>query len=248
MNSIDLVIPTMWCDENFIVNLEKYCSYSSVQKIYLIDNQRNSRPESNIFKHPKIHLVAPYQNIYVNPAWNEGYYRSTADVICLLNDDVFVTEELFDYIARLDMEEIDIIGSYLKGTIDNFHIHSQHYKLDELIKLNINKKQPIGGQSYAFGVCMFIKRSSYKVIPSLYKIWYGDDYLIQNCENIYALKTNKIQGRISKTLTDTKRKNTLQKRIDLDTHNAYEYNHFQNAQNWDILKQHMKKPTNIFGY
>jgi beta-1,4-mannosyl-glycoprotein beta-1,4-N-acetylglucosaminyltransferase len=248
INTIDLIIPTMWCDENFIDNLEKYCSYSNVQNIYLIDNQRQNRPKSEIFKHSKIHLISPYQNIYVNPAWNEGYYHSTADVICLLNDDVFVTGELFDYIASLDMSEIDIIGSYLKGTVDNYHINSDFCQSDELIKLNINKKQPIGGQSYAFGVCMFIKRSSYKVIPSLYKIWYGDDYLIQNCENIYALKTNKIQGRISKTLTDEKRKNALQKRINLDTHNAYTYNHFQNAQNWDMLKQHIQKPTNIFGY
>jgi beta-1,4-mannosyl-glycoprotein beta-1,4-N-acetylglucosaminyltransferase len=246
--TIDLVIPTMWCDENFIESLEKYCSYESVKNIYLIDNQKSQRPNNSILQHSKIKLICYNKNIYVNPAWNEGYYRSNADVICLLNDDVFVEEKLFDYVANLNMSDIDIIGSYLKGTIDNFHIHSQHYKQDELIKLNVNKKQPIGGQSYAFGVCMFVKRSSYKVIPSLYKIWYGDDYLIQHCENIYALKTNKIHGRISKTLTSFDKKSSIQKRIDLDTHNAYKYNHFQNAQNWDILKQTMKKPTNIFGY
>ncbi len=246
-NTIDIVIPTMWCDENFISYLEKYCSYKNVQKIYLIDNQKSKRPKSGVFQHSKIHLIAPHRNIYVNPAWNEGYYKSQADVICLLNDDVFVEEELFDCVMNLDMSKIDIIGSYLKGTIDNFHIHSEYYKTDELIKLNINKKQPIGGQSYAFGVCMFIKRSSYKVIPSLYKIWYGDDYLIQNCENIYALKTNKIRGRISKTLTDDGKKTTMNRRIDLDTHNAYEYNHFQNSQNWSIMKHKMEKSRNIFG-
>ena len=248
MNSIDIVIPTMCCDENFISYLEKYCSYSNIQKIYLIDNQKSKRPSNNILEHSKIHLISPHQNIYVNPSWNEGYYKSKSNVICLLNDDVFVEEDLFAYIRQLDMTNIDIIGSYLKGTIDNYHIHYDQYKTDELTKLNVNKKQPIGGQSYAFGVCMFIKRSSYKVIPSLYKIWYGDDYLIQNCENIYALKTNKIRGRISKTLTSFDKKSSIQKRIDLDTHNAYKYNHFQNAKNWDILKQTTKKPTNIFGY
>jgi beta-1,4-mannosyl-glycoprotein beta-1,4-N-acetylglucosaminyltransferase len=247
-NTIDVVIPTMWCDENFISYLERYCSYENIQKIYLIDNQKSNKPKNTILQHPKIHLITPYQNIYVNPAWNEGYYKSKADVICLLNDDIFVEEELFDYISNLDMTNIDIIGSYLKGTVDNYHINSDHYVNDELIKLNVNKKQPIGGQSYAFGVCMFIKRSSYKVIPSLYKIWYGDDYLIQNCENIYALKTNKIQGRISKTIITNEKKNTIQKRIDLDTYNAYKYNHFQNAQNWSIMKHKMESPKNIFGY
>jgi hypothetical protein len=248
MNSIDVVIPTMWCDENFISYLKKYCFYQNIQNIYLINNQKSKTPKDNILQHSKIHIITPYQNIYVNAAWNEGYYRSKADVICLLNDDVFIEEELFDYVSNLDINQIDVIGSYLKGTIDNYHIHSEFYKNDELIRLNVNKKQPIGRQSYAFGVCMFIKRSSYKVIPSLYKIWYGDDYLIQNCENIYALKTNKIQGRISKTLTNVEKKNFLQKRIDLDTHNAYTYNHFKNAQNWDIMKQHIQKPKNIFGY
>ena len=33
MNTIDIIIPTMWCDENFIENLEKYCFYQNVQNI-----------------------------------------------------------------------------------------------------------------------------------------------------------------------------------------------------------------------
>jgi hypothetical protein len=159
-----------------------------------------------------------------------------------------VEEEIFNYVANLDMSNIDIIGSYLKGTVDNYHIHSDYYVKDKLVKLNINKKQPIGGQSYAFGVCMFVKKSSYKVIPSLYKIWYGDDYLVQNCKNIYALKTNKIHGKISKTIITFDKIKSFQKRIELDTRNAYSYNHFQNCQNWNILKDHMQKSKNIFGY
>ena len=247
MNTIDIVIPTMWCDENFIDYLEKYCSYANVNQIYLIDNQKQKRPNKEIINHPKIKIICHNKNIYVNPAWNEGYYRSSADIICLLNDDVFVEEELFDYVKNLDITEIDIIGSYLKGTIDNYHINSSHYNSIELTKLNLNKKQPIGSQSYAFGVCMFIKKSSYKVIPSLYKIWYGDDYLVQNCNNVYAFKTNKIHGRISKTLTNLDKNFSIQTRIDLDTHNAYTYNHFQNSQNWDILKSKVKNNKNIFG-
>lgn len=236
MNSIDLVIPTMWCDENTISCLEKYCNYKSIQKIYLIDNKKSNRPTSDILKHYKIDIISPHNNIYVNPAWNEGYFKSKSDIICLLNDDIFVEEEIFNYTSEVDMVNIDIIGSYLKGTIDNYHIDSNHYDNTELIKLNLNKNLPIGGQSYAFGICMFIKRSSYKVIPSLYKIWYGDDYLVQNCENVYAFKTNKIHGRISKTITSFDKDTLIKKRIDLDIHNAYKYNHFQNLQNKKVPK------------
>jgi hypothetical protein len=246
MNSIDIVIPTMWCVDNFIQYLKQYCDYSSINSIILVDNQKSNRPQDDILNHPKIKLVCYNKNIYVNPAWNEGYYRSNADVLGILNDDVFVEEDIFNYISTLDMSNIDIIGSYLKGSIDNFHIAHQSIEGDELIKLNILKNRPIGSQSYAFGVCMFIKRSVYKPIPSLYKVWYGDDYLIQNCEHIYALKTNKITGEISKTLGN--KKGPIQKRIDLDTHNAYQYNHFKGAKQWDIIKHTLKPKTNIFGY
>ena len=43
-------------------------------------------------------------------------------------------------------------------------------------------------------------------------------------------------------------KSKIQKRIDLDTHNAYHFNHFKNGKNWDILKKTAEKPKNIFGY
>lgn len=233
---IDVTIPTMWFDEKFIDYLEQYCNFKSINQIIIIDNRKSHRPKSNILNHPKIKIVCYNKNIYVNPAWNEGYYRSITDVICLLSDDVFVAESVFDYVSKLDMTQIDIIGSYLKGSVDNFHIVEHPDKKEELIKMNVNKKQPIGGQSYAFGVCMFVKRSSYKVIPSLYKVWFGDDYLIQNCENIYALKTSKITGEISKTIVNFDKKSAVQKRIDLDTHNAYHYGHFKNGKNWDILQ------------
>lgn len=250
MNTIDLVIPTMWCGENFIDNLKNYCKSKSINKIFIIDNLKLKRPESDIFNHEKIKIVCYGRNIYVNPAWNEGYYRSEADVICLLNDDISVETDLFDYVSELDMSEIDIIGSYLKGAADNFHITNHPDWKEELIKLQINKKHPIGAQSYAFGVCMFIKRSSYKVIPSLYQIWYGDDYLIQKMKNIYALKTSKIKGDISKTLvTYDKVYKDILKRIDLDTYNAYNFNHFKNGRNWDIISSRVNnKKTNIFGY
>ena len=57
MNTIDIVIPTMWCDENFIEYLEKYSSYTNVNQIYLIDNQKQKRPNTQILNHSKIKIV-----------------------------------------------------------------------------------------------------------------------------------------------------------------------------------------------
>ena len=239
MNTIDIVTPTMWRDSNFVNTLVEYCNCKKVQNIFIIDNDKTNRPNHEILKHSKIKIVCYGKNIYVNPAWNEGYYRSKADVICFLNDDIYVEGDIFNFVAELNFKEIDIIGVHLKGSVDNFHIVDHIDKKEELIRLNVDKTQPIGGQAYAFGVCMFIKRSSYKVIPSLYQIWFGDDYLIQKNKNIFALKTSKIKGEISKTIVNlTKNKRSeVQKRIDLDTFNAYNFNHFNNGKNWEILNR-----------
>jgi len=236
MTKLDLVIPTMWKDENFLQALQTYCDCDNISNIYLIDNDYAKRPK-HLVSHEKLHIVNYGKNIYVNPAWNEGYYRSSADVICFLNDDVQVEPEVFEFMHSLDFSQIDIIGVHLKGSIDNFHIVNHPDMKEELIRLNVNKSQPIGGQSYAYGVCMFIKRSSYRVIPSLYQVWYGDEYLIQRCENIYTLKTSKIHGEISKTIISKDIKSQIQKRIDLDSMNVYRYNHFFNARNWDIIRK-----------
>lgn len=240
-NTINIVIPTMWREGNLTTYLEKYVSSPLIDKIIIIDNDRSKRPTSDIFNHKKIELVCYGRNIYVNPAWNEGYYRSNSDLLCILNDDIFVEEQVFNYMSDLDFSEIDLIGVHLKGSIDNYHIVDHPDKQEELIKLNVNKKQPIGGQSYAFGVCMFIKRSSYRVIPSLYQIWFGDDYLIQRCKNIYTLKTSKIKGEISKTIVAFDKESDVQKRIILDSKNAYKFNHFLNSKNWDLVKQYKNK-------
>ena len=235
MNTIDIIIPTMWRDEKFPDALRTYCECPYVNKIFLIDNDHRKRP-SDLVQHEKLTIINYGRNIYVNPAWNEGYYRSKADVMCVLNDDIQVETDLFGFMQQLDFSEIDIIGVHLKDGITNYYITNHPDRKEELIRLNVNKSQPIGGQSFAYGVCMFIKRSSYRVIPSLYKVWYGDDYLIQRCENIFTLKTSKIHGVISKTIVDLNKNTSLQKRIDLDSLNVYRFNHFFNGKNWDLVR------------
>lgn len=241
MNTIHVTIPTMWKEPKFVGYLEKYCESKYIQKIILVDNNHLERPKSDIFNHKKIELVSYGRNIYVNPAWNEGYYRSNSDILSLINDDIFVNDDIFKFMSELNFSEIDIIGVHLKDGITNYHITNHPDQKEELIKLNVNKMQPIGGQSFAFGVCLFVKRTSYRVIPSLYKIWYGDDYLIQRCKNIYTLKTSKITGEISKTLVAYDKKSDIDKRLTLDSSNAFRFNHFLNSKNWDLVKKYAKR-------
>lgn len=242
MNSINIVIPTMWKHKEFTEYLEVYLQSNFISKIILIDNDYQNRPDINkLLENKKLELVCYKQNIYVNPAWNEGYYRSNSDILAILNDDIYVEDSLFEFIGNLDFTDIEIIGVHLKGSIDNYHIVSHPDNVDELFKLNVNKYKPIGSQSYAFGVCLFVKKTSYRVIPSLYKIWYGDDYLIQRSKSIYTLKTSKIKGEISKTIVAFDENSDVQKRIVLDSMNAYRFNHFLNIKNWDLVKEYNLK-------
>ena len=243
---IDIVIPTMWRADNIVSNLEQYIESPVVNKVILIDNNRKQRPKHEIFKHLKLEIVDYGRNIYVNPAWNEGYKRSTQPIVAFINDDITVESKLLAEIANTDFTNIDIIGVNLRSGKDNYTI-GEYTEPDKLIKLNYDKTKPIGGQAWAFGICMFIKRESYHEIPGLYQIWYGDDYLVQHVDNVYVLMTSKIKGVISKTLTDYSKNVEIEKRIELDSTNAYNYDHFINGKNWDIFKHKMikSKPASI---
>jgi len=236
INTIDIVMPTMWMVDGITENLERYCACPEIGKVIVIDNNPRRRPYSTVFENSKLELVTYGHNIYVNPAWNEGYYRSTAPVVCILNDDISVGDDIWRLVNKTSFDDIDVIGVHLKGSADNYHIDRFDNEEDRIVKLNYDRTQPIGGQAWAFGICMFVKRSSYRVIPSLYQVWFGDDYLVQHNQNIYVLMTNKITGMISGTLGKHDAKSDLNKRIVLDTLNAYRYKHFTNGHEWDILK------------
>lgn len=241
---IDIIIPTMWKAPNVAENIASYVQSPYINKVIVIDNNKPQRPDHEIFNNTKVELVCYNKNIYVNPAWNEGYLRSTQNVIGIINDDIIVSNDIFELITRTDFTDIDIIGVNLRSGKDNYTI-GEYTEPDTLVKLNYDKTKPIGGQAWAFGICMFIKKSSYTVIPSLYQIWYGDDFLTQHAENIYVLMTNKIKGTISKTLIDLQHAQEINKRIELDSTNAYNHDHFTNGKNWDIFKHKMTKVSNV---
>lgn len=233
MNSIDLIIPTMWSDSTFVDTLKYYNDLENINKIILVDNNYTKKPI--LPKLSKTILVDYKKNLYVNPSWNEGFRRSKANIICILNDDILVDNKIFAKVKQLDFSNIDLIGVSLnKDGIDNYTIGNS--TLDEIVKLQVNRNQPIGGQAWAFGVCMFIKRSSYKVIPSLYQVWFGDDYLVQRSNHVYVIKTNLIKGKISSTFVEQKNNKDITNRMRLDASNVFRFNHFLNGKNWDIVK------------
>lgn len=238
---IDIIIPTMWFASEFEKTLESYVKHPNVNKIIIIDNNKNNNPQFPILKHKKIDVISYGRNIYVNPAWNEGVSRSTSKIIGIINDDIIVSSEIFDMISNFDLHNGDLIGVNLRGYQDNYKIDDYINTKEEIIKLNYDDQNPIGSQAWAFGICMFMLRTSYSKIPNLYQIWYGDDYLAQHSKNIFAINTNKIKGKISETLTKFNDPNCdVSKRIELDSKNLLRFNHFKNSNNWDIPSNMIK--------
>lgn len=242
---IDIIIPTLWLPKNFLDALKKYIDNTLVNKIIIIDNNQNNRPKWDLLSNSKIELISYGRNIFVNPAWNEGYSKSKSDIIAIINDDIIVEDSVFEMVESFGLKDGDLIGVNLRGYQDNFKIDDYIDTKEEIVKLNYKDTEPIGGQAWAFGICMFMLRKSYNIIPSLYQVWYGDDYFAQRAKNVYAINSNKIKGKISeslKSLSDPD--NDVSKRIELDSKNLIKFGHFKNGENWDIPKNMIRNFEN----
>lgn len=232
---IDIVIPTMWMAKDFDKALSVYAGHPQVNKIIIINNDKSNTPDYEILNHSKIELISYGRNIYVNPAWNEGYLKSSSKILAIINDDIKVSHKIFDMVVNFDLKKGDLIGVNLRGYQDNYKIDEHIDTKEEIVKLNYDSSKPIGGQAWAFGICMFMLRESYEMIPQLYQVWYGDDYLTQKAKNVYAINSNKIKGKISETLKKFNDPDSdVSKRIELDSKNLLRFNHFKNKENWGI--------------
>lgn len=208
---IDIIIPTMWKSKNFLNHIQKYVDNPHIKKIIIIDNNYKDRPKFD-FNNEKIKLFKFTHNIFVNPAWNFGVSISESEIICLGSDDFFIVEDVFSFISNLNFENIGIIGSFLTKI-------ELELKLE---KISLDKKFFLGEQFYGFGCFMFMERKKYIPIPSLYKIWFGDDFLVRNLDSAYSIPIlfDKDNTLVSVTLNDFEDKRKLKKRLDLDTMNA----------------------------
>jgi len=238
---IDVIIPTMWYVDEFSKTLEQYQKHPLINRVIVIDNNKQKRPK-NLVVTNKLEIVSYGKNIYVNPAWNEGYLRSKSSTIAIINDDVRVDSSIFDLVEKFQPKSGDLIGVDLRGRQNNYKIDDFIDTEEKIVKLNYNIATPIGGQAWAFGICMFMHRDTYKMIPSLYQVWYGDDYLTQRAKSVYVINSNRIKGTISETLTKFNDPNSdISKRIELDSMNLLKFNHFNNSRNWDIPRNMISK-------
>lgn len=167
-----VIIPTMWKSVRIWSMLHRLHHSDFVDEIIVIDNAKEDRPNSQFYS--KVRLIEQEENIFVNPAWNLGVKECKNENICILNDDVtFNVDEVFN-VANLVLKDhpTSCLG-----------VHPISYKgYNETPK--VAEGSAIG---QGWGCCIFLKKENWVDIPEQIKIWFGDNWIVQNHEKSFSI-------------------------------------------------------------
>ena len=166
---LSIVIPTLQKNTTILsLLIDTLTKDQNVGEIILIDNSLKGFQNNS----PKLRVIVPEQNLYVNPSWNLGVQEAKYDFIGLLNDDIAVAENFCsNVLAKLD-EKNGIYGVNIKNVVSKDEISEipQNTSGIEIEKINYRGEW--------FGVAMFFHKNSYVKIPEQLKIYRGDDWIV----------------------------------------------------------------------
>ena len=162
MNGITVVVPTIWSFEPFSDYIKAVADLDDIKEVVIIDN---NHANSKSILHEKIKLMVQGTNIFVNPAWNLGASCASGEILCFLNDDIIVRDEIFAYVRNLFVSD----------------------RQNKIGLIGLDWDNPVGELNYRylsewegaplFGCLMFIRSRDYRRIPNALSIWHGDHYL-----------------------------------------------------------------------
>lgn len=163
MSEFSVIIPTLQRAKELHELVEMCAAHPRVLEVLVINNA----PEALAWESPKVRVLQQAENIYVNPAWNLGAREAQGRFLAILNDDIEMQADVFDYAARvLRRGHFGILGP-----------DSTCFSHDGGGRMFV---RPEPGQGLHFGTAMFMRRSSYVPIPEDMLIWGGDDWLIHH--------------------------------------------------------------------
>ena len=195
MEKFSIIIPTLWKPKTFPKLLERLQYESRIDEIIIIDNAPKNSP--NIHLGAKVQRLEQDNNIFVNPAWNLGVKMASNELICICNDDIFFNiNPLLEFVIN---------NSNLMGC---FGINPESYNNP----LNFPKINPGQDAHRGWGCLIFFKKSSYIPIPSNLKIWYGDNWIIDNIKNPSSI-TYPIETKMGITSTSPQFQSIIEKDI-----------------------------------
>lgn len=155
---LSVVIPTLWLVDFFKDNLETIHKSNLVDEIIIISNSNITLDLSNL---SKVKILQMPSNIGVNPAWNLGVEQASNEDIVILNDDFIFDLNFLEEVVKLK---------------DQYAMLSVNPDKNEKELVDIARR-PDG-----FGCAFYINKKDYVAIPEDLKIYFGDDWLFQNCK------------------------------------------------------------------
>ena len=199
-SKISVIIPTVQKNINVLKHLvEILDSDNAVGEIIIINNA--IEPFDPEFTEEKVKVIVPKVNLYVNPSWNYGVSIAENDIFLIINDDIVCPKNLCTVILNsniLNDSNTGLVGIDIKY-LNNYNdkvIDEAFFDLDSItessLNLSVQDRHLLLGD---WGSAFFGRKSSYYEIPDIFKIIYGDNYLLYR---------NKLDGKINYKMTGLK--------------------------------------------
>ena len=188
---ISVIIPTMQKDVRILQTLVKILNADdAVSEIIIINNA--VRPFDSKFEGDKINVYTPDKNLYVNFSWNLGVSIAKNDIFLIINDDIICCDSFCSLVLKtgiFEKEDTGLVGidnnyinNFSKEKVDErfFRIRKQFSDSDKFEVSDIKFKElntylNLGDWGSAF----LGRKAAYHYIPGIYKIIYGDNYLLK---------------------------------------------------------------------
>lgn len=179
-----VIMPTMWRSHRTVSLIDDLCLSDHVDELIIIDNDPSVRPKFDIDS--KVCLHEQKENIYVNPAWNLGVKKANNLLLCIINDDLNID---FDY-------GICLVEEFLNDRGNVIGLHPGSYKMDPKdTTIGVMPGHYIGA---GWGCCIFMRKDDWVPVPEEYKVWYGDNWIVNNSKNAFSL-LKAVQGELQTT-------------------------------------------------
>ena len=178
---MSIIIPTLQKSGTILENLLKVLSADkTVDEILVIDNTLNGYKSSV----PKVKVIIPQENLFVNGAWNYGVKNMKNSFFGLLNDDIlvpynFCTDALNFLMAN---RQTGLLGynsddKFIQRQMEEYNVPPPNTGMRPVPLLRTLEVQ-------YWGAAIFGHKSNYYQIPDNLKVYCGDNYLLlKNKEN-----------------------------------------------------------------
>jgi len=172
---ISIIIPTMLlCPiDTFEYSIFEMQKSKFVGEIIIINNSKLDIMDKLNISNKKLFIINEYENIGVNPAWNEGVSVARFDKYLLFNDDVLCNKNIYES-CELVLKQRKDVGLVTVNTI-SAEINTYH-EIENIRSDVVSLDIPNFGR---VGWFMCGRISQWIDIPVELKIYYGDDFIYE---------------------------------------------------------------------